>query len=275
MPKEAVKSVSHVEIFHPDIAGIEVYPTPESTARAASKYIIRCIQSVGHPVITFATGETMVPVYAHLGESVRAGRVSLTSIEARELDEYWPCVPTDPHSFVGYHRRHVWSLGALVDRIYEIDGTAADPEAEARRYGAIVQAHPADLMILGIGPWDDETQSGGHIGFNESGTPFDRGTHLARLHPSTVNRDRVERQQETPDHAITQGIADILAAKDIMLVAYGANKGLALAHALYDPISVNIPASALHSVGKSVRMYIDQAAASVLEGYKKQPEPKM
>lgn len=169
-------------------------------------------------------------------------------------------------------RARRWSLGLLTDHIHELDGTAADPEVEAKRYGAIVQARPADLMILGIGPWDGTSQSGGHIGFNEPGTPFDCGTHVSILHYSTIYRDRVGRYQGTPDRALTQGVADILAARDIMLVAYGENKGLAIAHALYDPISLNIPASALRSVGARVTMYIDQDAASVVEAYRNQPE---
>lgn len=272
MQREATPVAPYIELPHAQIAHIEVYPTPTVTARAASEDIIRCIQSVGSPIVTFATGETMIPVYTHLGNAVRSGRVSLASIEARELDEYWPCAPTEPHSFVGYHRKHVWSLGVPADHIHELDGTAADPEEEAKRYGAIVQARPADLMILGIGPWDETSQSGGHIGFNEPGTPFECGTHVARLHRLTIYRDRVGRHQETPDLALTQGIADILAARNIMLVAYGANKGTVLAHALYDPISVNIPASALRRVGDRVTMYIDQDAASVVEAYRKQPE---
>lgn len=271
MIKEDFLERRYSDVLH-SIVRIEVYPTPTGTARAASEHIIRCIQSVESPVIAFATGETMIPVYARLGDAVREGRVSLASIEARELDEYWPCAPTEPHSFVGYHREHVWSLGVPADHIHELDGTAADPEAEARRYGAIVHARPADLMILGIGPWDEDSQTGGHIGFNEPGTPFECGTHVARLHRSTILRDRVGRGQKTPDLALTQGIADILAARHIMMVAYRESKGMALAHALYDPISVHVPASSLRRVGDRVTMYLDQDAASVVEAYRKQSE---
>lgn len=273
MLKEAVQVVPHIEIPHTEIACIKAYPTLDDTARVASEHIIRCILSVKRLIVTFATGDTMVPVYAHLGNAVRDGRVSLVSIEARELDEYFPCAPSEVHSFVGYHRRYVWNLGVPPDHIYELNGETLDPEEEVLRYGGIVHAQPSDLMILGIGPWDKESQTGGHIGFNEPGTPFTFSTHVAQLYPLTINRDRIQRQQRTPDRALTQGIADILAARDIMVVAYGKNKGLALAHALYDPISVNVPASALRLVGERVRMYIDQAAASVLEEYTKLSEP--
>lgn len=252
------------EIFHPDIAHIESYPSVTDAARAASLYISNFVRINPTAAVTFATGETMKPVLRFLGEAVRDHGVTLVQIVARHLDEYWPCSTSDEHSFVKYLRERVWLLGVNPKNIYEINGEAEDPNAEAERYETLLQERPSDLVILGIGPWDIETQTGGHIGFNEAGTPFDHGTHLATLHASTTRRDREERGQSTPDYAITQGVANILAAREIMLVAYGENKGVALGHALYDPISTQRPASALRKVGERVTIFLDQAASSTM-----------
>ena len=252
------------EIPHPQINRIESYPTVAATAKAAAEYISAFINENPSAAITFATGETMKPVLQFLGEAVRNRRVSLGHIVARHLDEYWPCQPTEKHSFVKYLRERAWSLGVNRKNIHEINGAAEDPEAEAARYETLLLDRPSDLAILGIGPWDSGTQTGGHIGFNESGTPFDCGTHLARLHESTKRRDRKERGQSTPDCAITQGIANILAAREIILVAYGENKGMALGHAFYDFVSTEWPASALRKVGERVTIFLDEAAANAI-----------
>lgn len=252
------------EILHPQINRIESYPTVVDTAKAAAEYISAFIDANPAAAMTFATGETMKPVLGFLGETVLDGQVSLAQIVARHLDEYWPCSPLEEHSFVRYLRERAWTLGISPENTYEINGEAKDPDAEAARYEALLRERPSDLAILGIGPWDIETQTGGHIGFNEAGTPFDCGTHLASLHPSTKRRDREKRGQSTPDCAITQGIANISAAQKIMLVAYGENKGTALGHALYDPISTERPASALRKVGERVTIFLDEAAASAM-----------
>lgn len=254
------------EISHPEIVRIESYPSVADTAKAAAEYISAFIDANPAAAVTFATGETMKPVLGFLGRAVEGGKVSLAQIIARHLDEYWPCSPLEEHSFVRYLRERAWTLGISPENTYEINGEAEDPDAEAGRYEALLRERPSDLAILGIGPWDIETQTGGHIGFNEAGTPFNCGTHLASLHQSTKRRDREERGQSTPDYAITQGIANILAAREIVLAACGDNKGVALRHALYDPISTERPASALRLVGGKVTIIIDEAAGCLVEG---------
>lgn len=66
---------------------------------------------------------------------------------------------------------------------------------------------------------------------------------------------------------LTQGIANILEARQILLVAYGKNKRRALREALYGEIGIQRPASALRKQGEKVRIFIDQAAASSLRDF--------
>ena len=111
------------------------------------------------------------------------------------------------------------------------------------------------LAILGIGP-------GGHIGFNERNTPFNSRTHLAQLSNETIYRDQIERKQNTPDKALTQGIGTILEAESILMIAYGRNKGVYLNNALYREINPVSPASALRLVGSKVSIIIDESTES-------------
>jgi glucosamine-6-phosphate deaminase len=176
------------------------------------------------------------------------------------LDEYYPCSPDSPHSFVRYVRERVFEeLKISKENRFLINGLAEDPEAEALRYNSLLKKEKINLAILGIGP-------GSHIGFNEQGTPFDKETHLANLSQETIDRDRIERGQSTPEYAITQGISNILSARKILLLGYGSKKGAYLNSALTGSVTPDIPASALRLVGDKVSIFIDSEAARSLNG---------
>jgi glucosamine-6-phosphate deaminase len=245
------------KISHPEILNIVVFLTKAQTAKMSAKQIIDVVRKNPRAAITYATGETMVPVYEELAKAVRAREVDFSQTKAFHLDEYYPCSPDKKISFVKFLYERVFNpLNISESNINILDGSAQDGAGEAKRYDDLV-SKGIDLVILGIGP-------GEHIGFNERNTPFDSRTHLAQLSDETVNRDQVERKQDTPDKALTQGIGTILEAKSILMIAYGKNKGVYLNNALYGEINPNSPASALRLVGDKVSVIIDESAADVL-----------
>ncbi len=256
---EILLSAPYREINHPEIATIRVYPTEKETAKAAASVIAGLVEGNPTARITYATGNTMIPVYGELYLLAERGRASFKKTTAFHLDEYVSASPQDEWGFVNFLRRRVF--GPLyIENVNEINGQAVNPAEEAARYDRLLNAAPIDLAILGIGP-------GGHIAFNEPGTPFSLQTHITHLSASTVNRDRIERGQKTPERALTQGIANIKSAENILLVAYGKEKGTWLADALGGTIGPNVPASALREVGEKVRIFVDEAAATELEIY--------
>ena len=261
--EQAMKAAPHQEIKHPEISEIRVYPTSEEAAKEAASEILKLVQANPHARITFATGNTMIELYEALAKEVKEGKADFSRTTAFHLDEYYPCAANDEHSFVKYLRERVWGpLG--IGKFHEINGLAQDPEAETKHYDKLLSAQPVNLAIIGTGPWSDETNSGCHIAFNESGTPFDSRTHVSQLDPLTVMRDRKERGQDTPERSLTQGIANILEAEKIILLAFGEKKGVSLHQALFGEIGTARPASALRLVGSKVTLFIDQAAASQL-----------
>lgn len=244
------------ELTHHDGIKIRVFETPERTSLAAAIRIIDVANYNPLAAITFATGETMKPVYEELAGLAHILNISFAGITAFHLDEYWPSEPDNPFSFRNFLRKRVFGpLRIPADNIHEIDGSAVDLQEEARLYDEALK-RGVDLAILGIGP-------GGHIGFNERGTPFDSRTHVANLAQDTIERDH-ERGEYVSDKALTQGIETILEADQIILVAYGEEKGRYLAEALYGEISENCPASALREVGHKVTIFVDQEAANVI-----------
>lgn len=247
-------------IRHPEIYRIEVLPDVPLLAIAASNFILEPVQRDSKAHITWATGDTMIPVYEATKKIGKRKGISFEDTLASHLDAYWPADPDlDEFSFVRYLRNGVWNaLNIPVDRRLEINGMALDPHKEALRYDGLLSQ--VTLAILGIGPCS-------HMAFDEQGTPFVARTHFTYLSPETIWRDRVERRQPTPGTAITQGPANIFEAKQILMIAFNPVKGGYLRQALYGPITENCPASGLRlpEVGKKVTIIIDEAAAEVLE----------
>ena len=258
----------YYEIDHPEISCICAFPSPQETARGVAKEIMGLVRANPHMAITYATGETMIPLYSALATMVKHGEVDFSKTKAFHLDEYYPCSSDSPYSFARYIGEKVFDpLKICEENRFLINGSAEDPEVETQRYNSLLGKQEIDLAILGIGP-------GCHIGFNEQGTPFDKETHLATLSQETVYRDRKERGQDTPEQAITQGISNILNARKILLLGYGSKKGEYLNSALIGSVTPNIPASALRLVGDKVSIFIDSEAAKSIGCFGNYKKPK-
>ncbi len=117
-----------------------------------------------------------------------------------------------------------------------------------------------DIQVLGIG-------GNGHIGFNEPGTAFDEETHIVTLTEKT-RQDNARffdgDINQVPTHAITMGIATIMKAGKILLIATGANKADAVAAMINKAPSTDCPASVLQN-HKDVVVVLDEAAAAKLK----------
>jgi len=139
------------------------------------------------------------------------------------------------------------------------DGMAGDIAAEAARYEALIAAAGGiDLLLLGIG-------ANGHVGFNEPGSDFESRTREIRLDEATrlANARNFPYPASVPERAITMGIATILEARSILLIATGPEKAAAVAAAIDGPIAPACPASALR-LHDNVHILCDEAAAAAL-----------
>ena len=210
-------------------------------------------------VLGVATGSTPSLLYRALAERVAAGTLDFSRVSAFALDEYVGIDPGHPESYRAVLEREV-RVPLRMGSVHVPDGTRSDGEQAGRDYDtAIRDAGGVELQILGIG-------GNGHIGFNEPGTPHDVGTHVVRLARST--REANARffggdPALVPESAITQGIATILAARSLVLLASGAAKADAVARALLGPVDVDCPASALQG-HPDVTVLLDREAATVL-----------
>jgi len=218
--------------------------TPEEAAQAAAQFVIDRINAKPNAVLGLPTGGTPLGMYAELAKAVREKRVDMGAITTFNLDEYCGLPASDPQSYFTFMNTNFYVPCAVAPSQTHIpNGGAPDPDAEARAYDTAIRAAGGiDLQVLGIG-------HNGHIGFNEPGTPPDARTHTVLLTEKTrhANARFFNTIDDVPTRAITMGIGTILEARELLLLANGADKADILAAALQGPLTPDNPASFLQT----------------------------
>lgn len=207
----------------------------------------------GTKTLGLATGSSPLEFY----KIIRESDLDFSDMVSVNLDEYVGLTGEDPQSYRYFMQENLFNEKPFKVS-YLPKGNEDTAEEETAHYNEILAQHPVDLQILGIG-------RNGHIGFNEPGTPFDSQTHLVHLDQSTIeaNSRFFEKIEDVPTQAISMGIANILAAKSIILFAYGESKAEAIAGMVNGPKTESLPASALQG-HPDVVIIADQAALSLL-----------
>ena len=211
-------------------------------------------------VLGLATGSTPLGLYARMVKDHKENGTSYKDIKSFNLDEYVGLPVSHPESYYTFMHRNLFDqIDIPEENTHVPSGLGEDLEAQAKKYDEMIDASPVDIQLLGIG-------SDGHIAFNEPGTPFDSGTHVTDLAESTIKdncRFFDNDISKVPTQTVTQGIGTIMKAKNILLIATGANKAQAVKDMLEGPIDVNCPASILQK-HDNVTVIIDEPAAALL-----------
>jgi glucosamine-6-phosphate deaminase len=239
-----------------------VITTPPQAASLVADAVTALFRGRPDAVLGVATGSTPVLVYNELGRRVERGELSLARARAFMLDEY-----------VGLPEGHPERYRTVIDRdfaskvdidpanVHGPDGLAEDLPAACAAYEAAIQAAGGvDLQLLGIG-------SDGHVAFNEPGSSLASRTRIKSLTRQTREDNARFFDGDTeavPRHCLTQGVATILAARHLVLMAFGKGKAEAVHHLAEGPVSAMWPATALQ-LHPHVTVFVDDAAASRLQ----------
>ncbi len=242
---------------------MEVVIKPD--ARAVAHHVADAfeaqLRSRPDAVLGVATGSSPVAVYDELGRRSRAG-LSFAAARAFMLDEYVGLPADHPERYRNViERDFVAKVGIDTARVQGPDGLAADlPAACAGYEEAIRAAGGVDLQILGIG-------SDGHVAFNEPGSSLGSRTRIKTLTAQT-RRDNArffdDDLDAVPVHCLTQGMATIMEARHLVLVATGSGKAHAIHQLVEGSISALWPATLLQ-MHPHVTVVLDEAAAGRLQ----------
>lgn len=242
---------------------IVVLPSCSEVDKKAFDIVSRVISEKPNAVLTLATGSSPVGLYQLMTLAYDEGRLDLSNVTTRNLDEYWPLSKENPQSYSRFMKDNLFDHVNIPEENRNIpDCEAVDPEAEVSRYQSVLKRTGAsDLTILGIGPGLTC-----HIAFNERGSCENSRTRLVKIDPDTVKANARffdGDESKVPQTAITQGIADILESRKIILIAKGFSKAEGIRRTLEGPIGSDAPASFLRN-HPDVTFILDKEAASLL-----------
>ena len=235
---------------------IVVLGTPEAVCLRAARMVAAQVRAKPDAALALAAGATPRGIYAELVRQHRTEGLSFARVSAFNLDEYVGLSPEHPRSF---RRALAEELYRHVDlpaaQTFAPEGTAADLAEACRRYeDQIAAVGGLDLVLLGLG-------RDGHIAFNEPTSSLGSRTRIKTLTEETRAANQPGFGAEpVPRHALTIGIATILAARRIVLVAFGTAKTEAVARTVEGPLSAMVPASALQLHPRAT-VIVDEAAA--------------
>ena len=191
--------------------------------------------------------------------------VDWSRVNAFHMDEYVGLEPGAPQSFGTYLKEHIFGLVPF--KSVNLIDPSNDAAAEIERYSALLEVHPVDITVLGIG-------ENGHIAFNDPGVADFADPALVKVVPL----DEVCRMQQVhdgcfpdiaavPTHALTLTVPALTKAAAMFCSVPAPTKAEAVWRTMTEEISENCPAAIMRRHPHAV-MYCDRASARLLaEGF--------
>ena len=236
---------------------IERFEDDDALSAALATYLLERIVAQPSIVLGLPTGRTPLGLYRELRERSGGDRIDWSGVRTFNLDEFAGLPPDSEYSYRAYMQAELFDHVSIAPaNIGFLNGAAADLKGECRRYEeAIEAAGGIDLQILGIG-------ANGHIGFNEPDEGLCANTHIAVLTQETreSNASRFGGDYaRVPERALSMGMATILHAREIVLIATGPEKADAVHGMIEGLITTRLPASILQ-VHPRVTVMVDRLA---------------
>jgi glucosamine-6-phosphate deaminase len=238
---------------------IERFDDEAALSAALATRVLESIVARPELVLGLPTGRTPLGLYRELRERSGGGNIDWSQVRTFNLDEFAGLDASDSSSYRAYMQAELFEhVSVNPAHIEFLNGRAGDLRAECRRYEeAIEGVGGIDLQILGIG-------ANGHIGFNEPADGLCAHTHIAELRQETREANAQffgGDWRQVPERALSMGMATILGAEEIVLIATGHEKADAVRRMIEGLITSQLPASLLQ-VHRDVTVMVDRVAWS-------------
>lgn len=230
----------------------------EEVSKKAAEIMLKVVKEKERPVLGLATGSSPIGLYQNLISDHKENHTSYENVVTFNLDEYVGLPKDHAESYYTFmHKNFFNHIDIKEENVHLPSGLGEDLEANCQAYEDSMKAYEVDIQLLGVG-------RNRHIGFNEPGTSFDSVTHIVTLDEKTIQDNARFFDNDmslVPTQAITMGIATIMNAKEIVLVASGANKADAIYELVKGEISNQCPVTILRN-HPNVHIVVDEDAAS-------------
>jgi glucosamine-6-phosphate deaminase len=244
---------------------VKIFPTRSLMGAAAaeevSKKIAGLLTAREYINMVFAAAPSQNDFLGSLKEK----KLEWNRIHAFHMDEYVGVDKDAPQLFGNYLKERLFDQVPL-RKVYYINGNADNPGEECKRYSALLERYPTDIVILGIG---ENT----HIAFNDPHVADFNDPELVKV----VDLDERNRMQqvdpndkacfsdisEVPTHAITLTVPALFRASYAYAIVPGEKKADAIYHTLNSKVQEKYPATILRK-HKNAVLYIDEQSAARL-----------
>jgi glucosamine-6-phosphate deaminase len=229
---------------------VTVFPSADRASRAAAETLAGWLADARTLVV--AGGNSPRELY----RLIAGRRPAIDHLHVFTLDEYLGVPVEHPGTCTNLLRREVadaWGIPAdqfhgLSSRTEDAPAGIADHERKLAALGGI------DTIVLGLG-------KNGHLGFNEPGSAPDSAGRVLGLTPTSVAANAEWFADAfAPDQGVTLGLGTLLAARRVLLVAFGPAKADAVHATVVASPNAACPGSWLQR-HPAAYVFLDDAAA--------------
>lgn len=229
---------------------------PEALSRAAAAFLLRVLAQKPDALVCLASGASPARTYQLLAAHGRRRPALFARVRWLQLDEWGGLAEDDPATCRAWLQRELLDpLRVPPGRFLGWSSQPSDPAAECRRVSAWLARHgPIDVAVLGVG-------TNGHLGLNEPAGALQPGPHVARLSPAARRHSMLSAARRAPRYGLTLGMADLLQARQVVLLVSGGHKARVLRRFFNRQITPAFPVSFLW-LHPAVALFCDKAAAA-------------
>ena len=234
--------------------------TYETMSAQAAEAVMQKIQSRPNGLLSPASGDSPTGLYKELVNQLNNKNTDISDWKFVGLDEWLGMNGEDEGSCRFYLNKQLFNpLHISENNICFFDGKAKDLNDECNTIENFINEHGGiDIAIVGLG-------LNGHIGMNEPGTSPSLHSHVAEIDPVTQQVGQKYFKEKTHiSKGLTLGIANIMEARNVILIVSGNKKAEIVRQILEEEISEQLPSSLLRN-HQNFSVYLDTEAASLLE----------
>ena len=232
----------------------------QAMSRRAEELVEEYVAREPEALISFPGGDTPVGMLERFVDRVNSGALDPGGLRFVQLDDWVGIGPDDEGSCSNFIREKLLRpMKKPFAEVFTFDGAAPNVDAQLEEQDAFIRRHgPIGVEVLGIG-------MNGHLGFNEEGVDFSLRSHRIPLSNVTkgVQKKYFGGRDLPLTEGITQGIAQIIESRMVILMANGERKAEIIARALTGAVGNQVPASVLQQHPCFVCV-LDRAAAALL-----------
>jgi glucosamine-6-phosphate deaminase len=236
---------------------LSIHSTPDLANAAAADLLAHWLTEPGIRTLMVAGGNSPLDLYRRVSER----RLALAHLNVFVLDEYVGVPREEPRNCANLLRRSVGEAwGISPNRFFDLSSCEQEAVASLLAHEKrIAEEGGLDVIVLGLG-------QNGHLGFNEPGSAPDSPGRMLDLDSISIEANRKWFGGDyAPAKGVTVGLKTILAARRVLILAYGPHKAAATQAMVLGPVTDGCPASFLQN-HPSAHAFCDKEAAAALSG---------